>query len=91
MAVASAPQSLAGVSLLGKIASAAAARRKAASGKPSAVAVIAAKARAHVTTFAALAAFDLGAFQLNIPHCGSAPGWAAVCVSLLLLNFAVED
>lgn len=80
----------AGHSLLGKIAGAVAARRKAKSGKPSAVAVFAAKAREHVVTVAALASFDLGAFQLNIPHCGSAPGLIAVCVSLLLLNFAVE-
>jgi hypothetical protein len=79
-----------GRSLLGKVAASLSARRHARGAGPSAAAAFLAKARAHLTTVAALAAFDLGAFQLNIPHCGSAPGLAAVCVSLLLLNFAVE-
>ena len=80
----------AGHSLLGKMARALQARAKQRTGKPSRLAAAAVRAREHVTTFAALAAFDLGAFQLNIPHCGSAPGWLAVSVSLLLANFAVE-
>lgn len=80
----------AGGSLLGKIRDTWAARRPARSGKPSALAVIAAKAREHVVTFAALASMDLSAFQVHIPWFGSAPGWAAVCCSLLLADFAVR-
>lgn len=78
-------------SLIGKLAVAIAARRAARGRRPSAVAAFAAKAREHVVTIAALSAFDIGAFQLHIPHAGAAPGWIAVCVSLLALNFAVED
>jgi hypothetical protein len=77
--------------LLGKLRDAWAARRPARPGKPSALAAVAVKARQHVVTFAALASMDLSAFQLHIPYCGSAPGWLAVGVSLLLANFAVED
>lgn len=73
-------------SLLGKLGSAT--RRK--PGRPGKLATFAARAREHVVTVAALGAFDLGAFQLSIPHAGSAPGWIAVCVSLLALDFAVQ-
>jgi hypothetical protein len=80
-----------GASLLGKVASALQGRAAARGGKPSRIAVLAGKARKHVVTVAALASFDVGAFQVHVPHCGSAPGWAAVCVSLLALHFAVEE
>lgn len=86
MAVASAPL---GGSLLGKVASVLTSRSRS-TGKPSKAAPFLAKIREHVTTFAAAAAFDLSAFQVNVPHLGSAPGWAAVCVSLLVLDFAVR-
>jgi hypothetical protein len=73
-----------GTSLLGKVASALQDRAAARDGKPSRIAVLAGKARKHVVTV-------VGAFQVHVPHCGSAPGWAAVCVSLLALHFAVEE
>lgn len=77
----------AGRSLLGKTRTAAVASDP---GKPSAVAAFLGRAREHVVTVAALAAFDLGAFQVHVPHLGMAPGLAAVGVSLLLLDFAVR-
>jgi hypothetical protein len=80
----------AGHSLLGKVRESLAARRPAKPGRPAALAAFTAKARQHVVTVAALASFDLGAFQVHIPHLGAAPGWAALCVSLLLLDFAVS-
>jgi len=76
-----------GHSLLGKIRDALAARRPA---KPGRLAAFAAKAREHVVTVAALGAFDLGAWQVHVPHLGTFPGWAALGVSLLLLEFAVS-
>lgn len=48
------------------------------------VAAVVAAARQHVVTVAALAAMDLGAFQ--VWHHG---GWFAVAASLFLLDFAV--
>lgn len=87
MAAAAVPS---GRSLLGKVRAAAAARKSARDAKPSPVAAVLAKAREHVVTFAALGAFDMGAFQVHVPHCGSAPGWVAVCFSLLAAHFAVE-
>lgn len=80
----------AGRSLLGKLRDTWAAARPAKPGRPSVLAAVAAKAREHVVTFAALASMDLSAFQVHIPWFGAAPGWAAVCVSLLLADFAVR-
>jgi len=68
-------------SLLGMAVSAVAARSKRRGGK---LAAVAAEARKHVVTAAALASMDLGAFQ--VWHHG---GWFAVCASLLLLHFEV--
>lgn len=79
-----------GHSLLGKASDALAARRTARGRRPSALAAFAARAREHVVTAAALASVDLGAFQVHVPHLGSAPGWAALCMSLLALDFAVR-
>jgi hypothetical protein len=70
-------------SLLGKSLSAAAARRRT-PGKPNRLAVLAAKAREHVLTAAALASMDFGAF-----HAGPVAGWIVTGVSLLALDFAV--
>ena len=86
MAALSAPT---GHSLLGKIRGALAASRPARPGRPAALTAFAAKAREHVVPVAALGAFYLGAFQVHVPHLGAAPGWAALGVSLLLLDFAV--
>lgn len=79
-----------GRSLLGKASDALAGRRASRGRRPSALAAFAAVAREHVVTFAALASFDLGAFQVHVPHLGSAPGLLAVCVSLLAADFAVR-
>ena len=68
-------------SLLGKVSTALAARR---TGKPSKLAALAAAARQHVVTVAALTSVDIGAF-----HAGIAAGWIVTCVSLLALDFAV--
>ena len=76
-------------SLLGRLLAAATARRPARPRRPGRAAAFAVKAREHLVTVAALGAFDLGAFQLDIPHAGSAPGWAAVCLTLLALDLAV--
>jgi hypothetical protein len=54
------------------------------------IAQIAALARQHVVTAAALGAFDFGAFGVRIPHLGAAPGWTALALSLLALDFAVR-
>lgn len=75
-------------SLAGKLAEALAARSRARPKRGTLAAVIAG-ARKHVLTAAALAFFDLAAFQVSIPHAGAAPGLTAVCVSLLALDFAV--
>ena len=80
-----------GRSLLGKLASALQARSQARSRRPSRLTALAVKAREHLVTAAALAAADFGAFQVHIPHLGSAPGWAAVCVSLLAFQFDLEN
>jgi hypothetical protein len=80
-----------GGSLLGKVRDVLSARRAARRSRPSAVAVFLLRAREHVVTFAALAAADFGAFQVHIPHLGSAPGWGMVCVSLLALHFDMEN
>lgn len=80
----------AGRSFVGKVRDALSARRSARGSRPSAAAVFLARAREHVVTFAALASFDLGAFQVHVPHLGLAPGLVAVCVSLLLADFAVR-
>lgn len=79
-----------GGSLLGKVRDTLAAARPAKTGKPSALAALAVKAREHVVTFAALASMDLGAFQVHIPHLGAGPGWVVLGVSALLLDFAVR-
>jgi hypothetical protein len=68
-------------SLIGKAAAALAARR---SGKPGKLAALAAVARQHVVTAAALASVDFGAF-----HAGLVAGWIVTGVSLLVLDFAV--
>jgi hypothetical protein len=70
-------------SLIGKAAAAIAARRTR-SGQPGKLAALAAVARQHVVTAAALAAGDFGVF-----HYGPGPGWIAVCASVLVLDFAV--
>jgi len=77
------------LSLVGKVIAAVAVRRAARGRHPSALAAFAAKAREHVVTVAAAASADFGAFQVHIPHLGSAPGWAVVCASLLALDFAI--
>lgn len=79
-----------GRSLFGKVRETLTARRPARPGRPAALAAAMAKAREHVVTVAALGAFDLGAFQVHIPHLGAAPGWAALGISLLLADFAVR-
>lgn len=76
-----------GRSLLGKLSGVLSARRRA---RPGRLAAVAAKAREHVVTFAALGAFDMGAFQVHIAHLGAGPGWAALGASLLALDFAVR-
>jgi hypothetical protein len=52
--------------------------------RPAGLARVAAAARQHVVTAAALAAFDAGMW-----HWGPGVGWIGVCVSLLALDFAV--
>jgi hypothetical protein len=79
-----------GRSLIGKIV-AAAQQRATASRRPSRFAALAVKARKHMATIAALAAADFGAFQVHVPHLGSAPGWAMVCVSLLAIHYDMES
>jgi hypothetical protein len=79
-----------GRSLFGKARGALTALRPARPRRPAVLAAVMAKAREHVVTAAALGAFDLGAFQVHIPHLGAAPGWAALGISLLLLDFAVR-
>lgn len=71
-------------SLLGKVAAAIAARSstRARSGR---VAAVAALAREHVVTVAALASIDLGAFRAT-----SVAGWIVTGVSLLAADFAVR-
>lgn len=58
--------------------------RLAAKGRPGRFAALAAKARQHVVTAAALASVDIGAF-----HIGPAAGWIVMGLSLLALDFAV--
>jgi hypothetical protein len=70
-------------SLIGKAAAALAAR-KARTGQPGRLAVLAAMARQHVVTAAALASVDFGAF-----HGGPVAGWVVTGVSVLVLDFAV--
>ena len=53
-------------------------------GRPSRVAAMAAMARQHVVTVAALASVDVGAF-----HWGGGVGWIVTGLSLLALDFAV--
>lgn len=73
-------------SLLGKVTAALSSRKRS---KPARMAAIAAKAREHVVTMAALGSFDMGAF--HVPwHLGQACGWIAICVSLLAADFAVR-
>lgn len=88
MAAVTAP---AGRSLLGKMTLTFQARSRARSGRPSRAAVFLAGVREHVVTVAALAAADFGAFQVHVPHLGSAPGWVTLCASLLLLDFSVRS
>lgn len=66
---------------LGAVQARAAARRP---GKPSRLAAVAAKARQHMVTAAALASVDVGAF-----HGGPVAGWVVTGLSLLALDFAV--
>jgi hypothetical protein len=70
-------------SLLGKLGSTVAARRK--PGRPGKLAAFAVKAREHMVTAAALASVDVGVF-----HYGAGPGWIVTGVSLLALDFAVQ-
>lgn len=76
-----------GGSLFGKLASVVAARKRV---RPVRLAAVAVRVREHIVTVAALGAFDLGGFQVHVPHLGAGPGWLAVCVSLLALDFAVR-
>lgn len=74
-------------SLLAKVASALAARKRgrARPGAPGRLAALAALARQHVVTVAALASVDTGAF-----HGGLVAGWVVTGVSLLVADFAVR-
>lgn len=71
-------------SLIGMCVSAVAARRSRITRRPSKAAQVAAVARQHVVTVAALASVDVGAF-----HAGPVAGWIVTGVSLFLLDFAV--
>lgn len=72
-------------SLLGKFAAGLVTRRGARDRvKAGKLAAVAAAARQHVLTAAALASVDLGAF-----HWGAGTGWVVTGVSLLALDFAV--
>lgn len=70
-------------SLLGKAVAAVAARTRK-PGRPNKLAALAARAREHMMTAAALASMDFGAF-----HAGPVAGWIVTGVSLLALDFAV--
>ena len=74
-----------GRSLPGKIIAGLAARQRKARGKPGRLAVLAARAREHVVTVAALTAVDLGGW-----HYGPGAGWFVTAASLLALDFAVR-
>ncbi len=84
----------AGRSLLGKASGALSGLSARGNARPGRLAVALAAvltvAREHIVTFAAFGAFDLGAFQVRIPHMGAAPGWTAVAISLLAIDFAVR-
>lgn len=72
-------------SLFGKTAARLTARQRTRTGRPGKLAAVAARAREHVMTAAALGAFDLGAF-----HWGPGVGWLVTGASLLALDFAVS-
>lgn len=80
MAAVTAP--VTGRSLLGKLASAVAARRAA---HPERLLAVAAKIREHAATAAACAAADLGGFQVF--HHG---GWFVLAASVIFLHFDVS-
>ena len=71
-------------SVLGKAGAVLAARAKGRGRAGGKLAAFAAAARQHVVTTAALASVDVGVF-----HYGAGPGWIAMGVSLLVLDFAV--
>ena len=72
-------------SLLGKVTSAAGARKAGRTGRPGRLAAAAAVARQHVVTFAALASVDFGVFRAS-----SVAGWIVTGACLLVLDFAVR-
>jgi len=76
-----------GRSLLGKAGAALSASRRRV--RPGAVAAVAAKAREHVVTVAALVAVDIGAFHTPGGF-GPMAGWIVTGGSLLALDFAVR-
>ena len=80
---ASAPGS--GRSLFGKASAVLSARKKARTGKPSALTAALSVAREHVVTAAALVLVDVGAF-----HGGQIAGFVVTGLSVLALDFAVR-
>lgn len=73
-------------SLLGRLLAAVTARRTARPRRTGhAAAAVVAKAREHVVTVAALAAFDLGAFRAS-----AIAGWIVLGACLLAFDFAVS-
>lgn len=69
-------------SLLGKVSAALSTRKRT---RPGRLAAVAAKAREHVVTVAALVSVDIGAF-----HGCQVAGWVVTGLSLLALDFAVR-